>query len=237
MSTRWLGLKVLALVSVASLSLAGEALAQPVPDRARLATRPTAPEADPDSWPAWVHSFFVGATGGYGYAITKHPDVATPAMAGAILSFQAGYAVNRRLALGITYTDFERAVTRLDGAEPFTVASSAIHVHTQALCVMCGNGGGGGAPVQTTFRLATLGPSIDVTPFGRDGIFLGASGGVAIGSALSAFYGVGGTARGGFRFRPVEILTIAVEGGAQVETFPGGFGRLGFGGAELRLHL
>lgn len=152
-----------------------------------------------------------------------------------MLTFQAGYAVNPRLTVGLMYTDFERAVTRTGGGELFTTAASSLH--TLAACTSCGPGGGGGSPMGATFRLATLGPSIDVTPFGRDGLFLGASGGVAIGSALSAHYGVGGTARGGFRFRPTEILTFAVEGGAQAQTFTGGFGRLGYGGVEIRLHL
>jgi hypothetical protein len=238
MSTRWLGLKVLAslaLASLATLTVTSPAQAQASPDRVRLATRPSRADVAPDDWPAWVHAIFVGVSGGYGYAITKHPDISTPAMPGPILSFQAGYAVSQRLTLGLMYTDFERAVSRNGGGEAFAVASSSIH--TQAECNKCGPSSTGGTPIQATFRLATLGPSIDVTPFGRDGLFLGASGGVAIGSALSAHYGVGGTARGGFRFRPTEILTIAIEGGAQAQTFEGGFGRLGFGGAEIRLHL
>src|SRR3954469_16540648 len=110
MSTRWLRLKVSALVSLASLAsvaalpATSQAHAQAAPDRVRLATRPSRADVAPDNWPAWVHQIFVGVSGGYGYAIAKHPDITTPAMPGPILAFQAGYAINKHVTLGLMYT-------------------------------------------------------------------------------------------------------------------------------------
>lgn len=184
----------------------------------------------PDSWPASIKAIFVGAEGGVGFASVKHPKLAESKMMGPMLAFQLGYRVSPRWTLSVVYTDFQQTISRTG------VDGLYAPIHTAADCTHCSTPTPtSGIVTQGTFRLATLGPSVDVTPFGRDGLFIGASGGVAMVTVIDTTYGFGGTARAGFRFRPVENLALSLEGGAQGQTFSGGSAYLGYGAAEVRL--
>lgn len=186
-----------------------------------------------DAMPEEVKAIFIGASGGLAYAAFKQSEVATTSLVGPMVSVQLGYRVSERWAVSLVYTDFQRAVARNSGGELFTAATSLLH--TQAGCSNCKDPLPGGAPNNGTFRLATLGPSVDVTPFGRSGPYLGASGGLAISAVTETVYGGAGTARAGLRVRPIDAISLGVEGGVQGQVFPGGSARIAYGAAELRL--
>jgi hypothetical protein len=76
--------------------------------------------------------------------------------------------------------------------------------------------------VGVSASFSTLGPRVEFSPFGRDGLYVGAFGGVAFVQGIEGLVGAGGAARAGFRLRPVEVLTFAVEGGIQGQVFDGG---------------
>jgi hypothetical protein len=186
-----------------------------------------------DTMPEEIKSIFIGATGGLAYAAFKQSELAATSLVGPMISVQLGYRVSPRWAVSLVYTDFQRAVARGTSGELFTAATSMLH--TQADCTKCTSWSAGGAPNNATFRLATLGPSVDVTPFGRSGPYLGASGGLAISAVTDTVYGGAGTARAGLRIRPIDAISLGVEGGVQGQVFPGGSARIGYGAAELRL--
>jgi hypothetical protein len=182
------------------------------------------------------HKVFIGVTGGVGFANVHHPDIATPHVIGPVLAGRVGYQATDHWALSLVFTDFEQNVSRSQGGEEFSAASQ--WVKAQAACSKCVAPAIGGAILNTMMRFNTLGPGVDFTPFGRDWLFIGASGGLAMAAALHpVMVGAGGEARAGFRLRLAEILSVSLAGGIQGEIFSGANAMVGFGEAEVRLHL
>jgi hypothetical protein len=200
---------------------------------------PTMPAArstvGPDQWPAEIKAIFVGVSGGVGFANVHHPNVGTPHVLGPMLAFQLGYRVTERWAVSLVYTDFQQRVMRASGDELFGTSTSWLR--TAADCNNCKPPAAGGNVLDTTFRLSSLGPAVDVTPFGKNGPFLGVSGGVAMATLTGTLWGASGTARAGLRLRPVDNVCLGVEGGIQGQKFSGGSAALGYGGAEVRLNF
>ncbi|APR87389.1 hypothetical protein A7982_12738 [Minicystis rosea] len=237
----------LSILSLAGLALSAEARAEtgpaaspvssPQPAEAFRASSTVTPRArsvtGPDSWPAPIKAIFVGVSGGVAYASFRQPEVATSKLVGPMLSFQLGYRITPRWAVSLVYTDFQHTVTRGSGGELFAAGSSLLRA--QAECNHCVTPASGGAVTQTTFRLSTLGPTVDVTPFGKNGPFVGVSGGVAMASVTETVYGYAGTARAGLRLRPIDNVSLGVEGGVQGQKFEGGSAAIGYGAAEMRL--
>ncbi|MFT3769548.1 MAG: hypothetical protein QM820_29275 [Minicystis sp.] len=252
MTTRPKAWLLLPILSCAGLGLSAEAFAETGP---AAPTATSAPPADafratptdptatpraksvtgPDAWPAAVRAIFVGVSGGLGYARFKQPEVASTKFVGPMLSFQAGYRLSERWAISVVYTDFTRGVSRPSGGELFSAGTSLLR--SQAECAKCvlPISGNGGAVLETTFRLSTLNAAVDVTPFGKNGPFLGVAGGLGMATVTETIFGASGTARGGFRYRPVDNVSLGIEGGIQGQTFRGGSAALGYGAAEIRL--
>lgn len=189
----------------------------------------------PETWPEPVRAIFVGVSGGVGFANVKHPDVGRPHVLGPMLALQVGYRLSPKWRISLVYTNFQQTVARGGAGELF--GATASFLRTQADCNNCRPAGIGGDVRSTTLHLGTVGPAFDVTPFGRDGLFLGASGGVAMTTVLDTSYGAAGSARVGFRLRPVENLSLALEGGVQGQVYSGGSAALGYGAAEARLNF
>ena len=207
----------------------GKAVAQEF----RAQRPPAVRRSGADKIPEEVKAIFIGATGGLAYASFKQSELATNSLVGPMVAVQIGYRITPSWAVSLVYTDFQRAVARSTSGELFSAATSLMR--TQASCSNCAAWSAGGAPNNATFRLATLGPAVDVTPFGKSGPFLGASGGLAISSVTQTVYGGAGTAKAGLRLRPIDAISIGVEGGFQGQIFPGGSAKIGYGAAELRL--
>jgi hypothetical protein len=207
--------------------------AKPVAQEFRAQRPPAARRSGADKLPEEARSIFIGASGGLAYASFKQSELASTALVGPMVAVQIGYRLDPSWAVSIVYTDFQRGVARNTSGELFGAATSL--VRTQADCNKCTSWSAGGAPTSATFRLATVGPAVDVTPFGKQGPFIGASGGLAISAVTQTVYGGAGTARAGLRLRPIDAISIGIEGGIQGQVFPGGSAKIGYGAAELRL--
>jgi hypothetical protein len=195
---------------------------------------PAAPEPDAAELP-FRGKPFVGVVGGVGFAAVKHPDLATPKVYGAMLGMSIGYQVSPRWSVGIEYTNLERVVARDTAGERFASATSWLH--KQANCNNCKDPNLGGPPLSWNMLLNVVGPKVEVTPFGTNGVYLGATGGVAILTLVDPKVGAGGTARLGVRYTFADILTIGAEGGLQGQVYSGSTVAVAFGLASLRLAM
>lgn len=202
-----------ALLSIACSLTAVEALAQDDDVDADLAAE------EPALWTD--HRFYVGIAGGITWASVEHPDlVPDTSFTSAILGLHAGYHVTETLSLGLEFSAYEQFMRRPNPGDLFSAASA---LTPQAGCQDCQAIVPSGAKlVGISATFGTVGPRIEFSPFGRDGLYLGAFGGAAFVTGIEGLVGVGGAARAGFRLRPVEVLTFAVEGGIQGQVFDGG---------------
>jgi hypothetical protein len=179
--------------------------------------------------------FFVGAVGGFALVSAAHPQLGTRHLMGPMLGLQAGYTLSPRWTLSLDFSSFEAPLERTAESEPFTTTASWLQ--PMAGCDNCAPKVRGGYSIATTVHLSTLSPRIEVTPFGADGLYLGASAGVAFVGGLDARAGGAGTARAGFRLRPVKALTVAIEAGAQGQLYTDASAALYFAAAQGRLHF
>lgn len=192
----------------------------------------------PTSEPAVVvrgRRFFVGAVGGFALVSAAHPQLGTRHLMGPMLGLQAGYTLSPRWTLSLDFSSFEAPLERKGESEPFTTTASWLQ--PMAGCENCPPKVRGGYSIATTMHLSTLSPRIEVTPFGADGLYIGASAGVAFVGGLDARAGGAGTARAGFRLRPVKALTVAIEAGAQGQLYTDASAALYFAAAQGRLHF
>jgi hypothetical protein len=182
--------------------------------------------------------FFVGASGGFAMVSASHPELGTNHLLGPVLGLQAGLAVSPRWTVSVDFTNFESTLNRDSPGELYTTSSSWLR--PQAGCDSCPPieiPAGSTYSVRTTMHLSTLSPRVEVTPFGADGLYLGASAGLAFVGGLDSRVGGAGTGRAGYRFRPAKILTLAIEGGVQGQMYADASAALVFAAAQGRLHF
>lgn len=172
--------------------------------------------AEGDSAPApeqKPHPFYVGITGGFAYATVRHPEMLSTSFAAPTLGLHAGYNLNDRWSLGLEVTTIEKFVTRDGPGDPF------VPKYPLAGCADCPPIPDGGYIGSITSIFGTVAPRVEFTPFGRDGLFVGASAGIGFIMGVDGRIGGGGTARAGYRFRAAEVLGIALEGGVQGQLY------------------
>mgnify|MGYP000175590982 CR=1 FL=1 len=162
---------------------------------------------------------FVGLSGGVAYAMVKHPLINSNGYGSATLGMHAGYSISERLSLGVELSTFEHGMTRTSGTDPFQPTA---FLSPQAGCNKCKPPEPGGWVSQTTAMFGTIGPRVEFSPLGRDGLYLGASTGLGMLLGIDTQYGFGGGARLGYRYRVANILGFAVEGGAHAQYFSTG---------------
>lgn len=207
----------LALSSLLSLALAAVSPIAWALDPMQVEVRNQLEQAaPPPPAPPRERPFFVGATGGVAWASAEHPELLSSDFTAATLGLHAGYVLSPQFALGFELTTIEKTVAK---DRPGGLFAPAGAVGPQAECNGCQEPIPGGELMQVTAVWGTLGPRLEYTPFGGDGLFVGASGGVAFLMGLEGRTGLGGTARAGFRLRAAEVITFAVEGGVQGQTF------------------
>ncbi|HRI63257.1 MAG TPA: hypothetical protein PK156_03445 [Polyangium sp.] len=159
---------------------------------------------------------FVGLSGGAAYAIVKHPLVNSNGYGTGTLGMHAGYNVTDRWSLGVELSTFEHGMSRTSGTDPFTPTA---FLSPQAGCNKCKPPEPGGWISQTTAMFGTVGPRVEFSPMGRDGLYLGATTGLGMLLGIDTQYGFGGGARAGYRYRVANILGFAVEGGVHAQYF------------------
>ncbi len=215
----------------AALALAGALLALPAEARA---------DEDLSSAPiANVPRIFVGGWGGYALASASHPEISTTRMRGTILGLQAGYMLSPRWTVALEFTDFMTSLSRRSGGDQF--AAETTWLRAQAGCTNCEAPPVGGRVVATGLHLSTFSPRIEFAPLGPDGLYFGASVGMAALNALEQIHsgriGGAGTLRAGFRARPVKNLTLSVESGATAQAYSDASAAMYFGALSARLYL
>lgn len=205
----------LACMLVSPIAWAAEAFADPPASPGPLDPLDQGVDA-PAAPAAPARPFFVGASAGVGWPSVTHPELLTSSFTSATLGLHAGYTLNPLVALGFELTTLEKSVAKEKEGGLFVPASA---VQPQADCTTCTEPVSGGEVMQVTAVFGTLGPRVDLTPFGPDGLYVGASGGLAFVIGLEGRTGLGGTARAGFRLRAAEVITVSLEGGLQGQTF------------------
>ncbi|MDC3953698.1 hypothetical protein [Polyangium jinanense] len=176
-----------------------------------------APVDAPPPVPAKPRLFHVGISGGVAYQTVRVPMVIPTAYAAATLGLHAGYNVTDRLSIGFEVSTIEKNMGRGGPFQSFDPGLAP-----QAGCNNCEPPPFGGWVKNTTAVFGTLGPRIEFSPFGKDGLYLGAAAGLAFLWGVDSTYGFGGAGRVGYRVRIADILGLAVEGGAQAQAFGSG---------------
>jgi hypothetical protein len=172
--------------------------------------------------------YFVGLSVGVGYMTVRHPEVLAPSFAAATLGLHAGYSFNDKFALGFEITSAEKNMSREGPHLPFAPYS------TQAGCNNCELPPDGGWLGKTTAIFGTVGPRVEFTPFGRDGLYLSGSAGLAFVAGIASNLGASGAARAGYRLRIGETLGLALEGGFQGQIYDGAYALMPYAVLMLR---
>lgn len=162
---------------------------------------------------------FVGISAGMAYAMVEHPLIKSNGFGTAALGMHVGYSVSERWTVGIELSTFEHGMKRTSGTDPFTPTS---FLTPQAGCNKCEPPPQGGWISETTAMFGTLGPRVEFSPLGKDGLYLGASTGLGLLIGIDTQYGFGGGARAGYRLRIGNVLGLALEGGVQGQYFSTG---------------
>jgi hypothetical protein len=182
--------------------------------------------------------YFFGVTGGVGYATLSHPNVAQTlsGMGGEAVGFtapainlHAGYTIGERLSLGLEFSALEAGVSRENGTESFKLGYAP-----QAGCNNCHPSLIGGDVVAAQLVFSTLAARVEYSLLGRDGLFVGGSAGVAMLVGLEDKQGLGLTGRVGYRLRPTNVMTVALEAGVQGQIYGDTNIYMPYGAAVLR---
>jgi len=162
---------------------------------------------------------FVGISAGVAYAKVEHPLINSNGFGAAALGMHVGYNVSERWTVGLDISTFENGMKRTSGADPFVPTS---FLSPQAGCNKCKPPAVGGWISETTAMFGTIGPRVEFSPLGRDGLYLGASTGLGMLIGIDTQYGFGGGARAGYRVRIGNVVGLAIEGGLHGQYFSTG---------------
>jgi len=182
--------------------------------------------------------FFIGVTGGAGYATLQHPEIAKQiagtggvavGFGAATLGLHAGYTFNDHLSAGLEFGAMETGISRNNAGETFKLGYAP-----QAWCNNCHPPLSGSDLLATTIVFSTFGARVEYTPLGRDGLFVGASAGFATIIGYSERQGAGFAGRLGYRFRPTNIMTVSLEAGMQGQVYGDASLYMPYGAAVLR---
>jgi hypothetical protein len=185
-------------------------------------------------------TFFTGASVGLGWAHVRHNELATPEVEGVMLAMHIGYSPTPRFWFALELTSLEERITRRTGADGWYAdgqGPSQPSAQPLAECSGCTPRARGGERVRSMLHVMSVGPRAEITPFGRDGVYLGGSVGASVITGVESSYGIAGAARVGFRVRVVEPLTVALEGGGQGHVHDEADALLGFGMVQARAHF
>jgi hypothetical protein len=171
---------------------------------------------------------YVGISAGVAYMTARHPELLASSFAAPTLGIHAGYNINDRWSVGFEITTAEKYVSRKSAGDPF------VPIGPLAGCTNCEPPPIGGFLGSITALFGTIGPRVEFTPFGRDGVFVGASAGAAFIYGIDPRIGGGGTARAGYRLRFADILSLSIEGGVQGQIYKDASALMPYGVLVLR---
>jgi len=205
-------------VSLACLLLSSAAWSQPGINE----INPQVPREDIErALAARERPLFFGAMGGIAFVTARHPELLASSFTSAMMGVHAGYTINQSWAVALEFTTVEEPVERKSATTPF---ASAETVRPQAGCFLCPalpypERPDSGELVGISAVFGMIGPRVEFTPFGADGLYLSASAGFAFVQNLDARAGIGGGARAGYRLRLAKVITFSVEAGLQAQGY------------------
>lgn len=188
--------------------------------------------------PASDFPFFVGISGGAGYATLVHPQIAEKAglatstqvgFTSPAISLHGGYTIGERLSLGFEFSAVETGVSRDNPGESFQLGFS-----TKSVCSTCHPRLSGLQVLATEMVLSTFGARVEYALFGRDGLFVGATAGLASIVGLDDKQGFGGAGRIGYRLRATNVMTVSLEAGVQGQLYGDASMYMPYGAAVIR---
>jgi hypothetical protein len=236
-------LSVVALATLtASSALADDAAPAPAADPPVVDVLPPEPPAramadapplkkadDPARWP-----LFAGIGIAFGWVTASHPQLATSAFTGAVVNAHLGYTLGEHFAVALDLSNFETGLERLQAGQKFDSPGNLRTANFDSKVRIEDDKSSGWVRI-TTMNLTSMGARFDYAPFGRDGLYLGATVGPAVMSGLSqGLVGFGATGRAGLRGRVARILTFALEGGFTGQTFGDTSSTMPYVGAVFR---
>lgn len=205
---------------VASLVVLGSA----APSRADVvAEEPRIPR------PASSFPWFAGVGAGVGYPTVAGTEIASSGSLAATFTLHAGYTIRDRLAVGLEFTGVETEVGRDQPGQLFQVGYTP-----QAACTTCTPKPPGADVLFTSLVFSTFGARVEYAPFGRDGLFVGGTAGLAFMVGLAPQSGFGAGGRLGYRFRPASTLAVSFEAGVQGQLYGDATMFMPYGAAVLR---
>jgi len=200
------------------------------PSDVNLAAEPTSFVVLPD--PKKIrHPFFVGLTTGVAWANPNLQGLERQSLVGVSVGVQGGYVLSQRFTVGFEFLTIEKTVTRGGPLAAFSPLTA------QAGCDSCVPPDPGGWIKKTTLFFGQLAPRFEYTPFGENGLFLGASAGLAVLQLVGPRAGFGGAFRTGYRFRVAKVLDFGVEAGAQGQAYQSGSVFMVSGHGVFRPHI
>jgi hypothetical protein len=159
---------------------------------------------------------------GYAYASVTHPELASRNLSGAFLEIAVGTELERRFRLSLAFTSFETKLRRTptgqwEEGEFGRVARLGLGAMRDPVDPAAP--AGGGAEVQKTLHVHSLGPRMDFFPLGSQGPYLGMTAALAVIQDVSTRVGANLGARIGAEWRPFNALALAIEGGAHGQIY------------------
>jgi hypothetical protein len=200
-------------------------VAMPAPARADDAEAASPlPAKSPKLFP-----WFVGLGAGVGYPTISDPSVATGSAVAPIFTLHGGYTVQEHVNVGVELTAVQTDLGRDTGSDLFQVGYSP-----QAECTTCVPRPPGGDVIATSLVLSTFGARAEYAPFDRDGLFVGATAGLAFMIGLEPRSGAGFVGRLGYRLRATSTMTLSLEAGVQGQYYGDTTMYMPYGAAILR---
>ncbi len=174
---------------------------------------------------------FVGLSAGGAYAMVNHPLINSTGFGSMTLGMHAGANITEQWAIGGDVTTFEHGMIRTSATDPFRPTQ---FLEPQAGCNNCSPPPQGGWISQTSATFTTVGPRVEFSPMGRDGLYLGLSTGLSVLLGIDTQFGFGGAARAGYRYRIGNVLGVGLEGGIQAQRFDTGSNLFPYASVVLR---
>lgn len=179
--------------------------------------------------PASAFPWFVGIGAGVSYATVEHPQISAGGIAAPTFALNAGYTFGERLNVGL-----ELDGTQMDIGRDTAGAQFRLGYSPQAECLTCQPKPPGGDTIATSLVFSTVGARVEYAPFGRDGLFVGGTAGLAFLVGLTPESGFGFGGRVGYRFRPTNIMTLSLEAGMSGQLYGDTTMYMPFGLASIR---
>ena len=148
---------------------------------------------------------------GYGYGVLRHPNYLGEQAGGLFLELDFGVALNKRWSIGGFLNHIEMPIDVVEGDDYVRRGDPHPPVMEQrGSCESCIPPLGGGDTIASQLYTVTVGPRVEVAPFGQSGPYVGASAGVSTIAVESHNIGAALGLRAGYRLFPGNMIAVGV---------------------------